>query len=298
MNSFNKTTGVAPDASNRATGALNQQPELPPVTLRRGSVRKVILFGVAALAGAGAVGYFAGCDGNLAVKKQQAKNLVRDITKWTDEQIVAHPDLYFQYAIEQFEASQQKLKANKLAITREKAKADEDFATHKKKEKALEETLEGAKAAYKAATTVEADGKSITKFPIVTSGIKFENERELNTQLALAIKRRDIEAKLAANFEGLGKKLGDALIKIDAQSTQILLQLETAKGNLELIKAKKTIDGIEKVGAEIKDIMINTEIIAKETEPGKFTLVDAATAKADSTGSAADSAAVRDFLNK
>jgi hypothetical protein len=260
----------------------------------RGGISVVVLV-IAAVVAVGALVYWKVSEGPT---KQSLKNLAHDITTWTDKDIVAYPELYFSYAIDQFKAKQDDLKANKLAIAREKVKAEQDYETHKNKEAALNKNLEAAKVAYKAAPDVtDAEGKVTGKtFPITAGPVVFNSVKEFNLQVALALKRRDLETKLATNFKGLQTKLEDALVKIEAQDTQIQLQLETAKGNLELIKAGKTIAGIEKAGNEIKDIMINTDLIAKETTPGKLTLIDAANADASNAGSDADTAAIADFL--
>ena len=261
---------------------------------RRGAISVLWLI-IAAVVVIGGLVYWQVSEGPT---KQGLKNLAKDITTWTDKDIVAHPELYFSYAIDQFKAKQDDLKANKLAISREKVKAEQDYETHKNKETALNKQLDAVKAAYKAAPdTTDAEGKATGKqFPITSGNLVFNSAKDFNLQVRLALQRRDLETKLATNFKGLQTKLEDALVKIDAQDTQILLQLETAKGNLELIKAGKTIAGIEKAGSEIKDIMINTDLIAKETTPGKLTIVDAANADASNYASSADAAAVADFL--
>jgi hypothetical protein len=257
---------------------------------RRGSVAGVVLTIIALAAVVGIAAYFVS-----PVFRTQVKAAARDVTTWTDADIVANPELYFTYAIEQFQQKEKELAANVLALNREREAARQKSAAHTSGETALAKVVAEARAAYNAAP---ADAAGAKQFPLAYGRHKFDTLAEFKAEVFEAENQRKLDAKLAEAFNSLAARLDASLAKLAEKRSQIKMTLATASANLELIKTQKAIAGVEKIGGDIKDLMVNCDLLAKETSPAKFTLKDAAAVTAATTASAANDAAFEALMRQ
>jgi septal ring factor EnvC (AmiA/AmiB activator) len=257
--------------SNRATtSALN----LSRSRWRRGATNTLALGVAAAAVAAGAIFYFASDPFGAKVDET-----VRQATKWTPENIQKNPTGYFTWAIAELKKQQQKLKANIFAITVEKEKSKRAAAEHTAKADTFQKTIDDAKAAFKALPdeAPAAAGKPASKkFPLTWKGITFQTQRDFQFQVLQADNKRKNAQVLADQHKTSARKLETFIAQLQEKENETALKLETATSQVELLKAKKTIDGIGEIGNSINDLLVKTDVLVSQSDAGKISISDIA----------------------
>ena len=213
---------------------------------------------------------------------QKAKTAWAGATEWTSENIIKDPVGYFSWAIGELKNQQQKLKANRFAITVEKEKSLRAAAQHADTASALKAAIDSARTAYKALPDAAPtdDGRVVKKFPLTWQGIEFKTLAEFQRQVLQAENKRRNADDLAGRLTASARKLEIYLVQLADKENETAMKLDTATAQFEMLKAQKTIEGIGEIGNSINDLIVKTDVLVAQTEPDKLTITDIAASNA------------------
>jgi hypothetical protein len=260
--------------SNRAAVGATHPTRPTRPRHRRGAANTLVFGIVAAAVVAFALFYFVSDPFGAKVDET-----VRQATKWTPENIQKDPTGYFTWATAELKKQQQKLKANIFAISVEKEKSSRSATEYAGKADSFKKTIDDAKAAYKAlpdATPAAADKPAVKKFPLTWQNTTFATQREFQSQILLAENKRKNAQTLADQHKTSVRKLEIFIAQLQDKENETALKLETATSQVELLKAKKTIDGIGEIGNSINDLLVKTDVLVSQSDAGKITISDIA----------------------
>jgi len=241
---------------------------------RRGASSTLVLGIAAAVVVIGSLIYFV--SDPIGAKVDET---LRQATKWTPENIQKDPAGYFSWATAELKKQQQKLKANIYAITVEREKSTRAAAEYSATANSFQTTIDDAKTAYKAlpnAAPSAADKPAAKKFPLTWKGITFTEQRDFQFQVLQAENKRKNARTLAGQHTASARKLDTYIAQLKEKENETALKLETATSQVELLKAKATIDGIGEIGNSINDLLVKTDVLVSQTEVGKITISDIA----------------------
>ncbi len=203
-------------------------------------------------------------DSPTVVRNAEIREALKQDTKWTSENIQAHPYLFIQDQIRQCDKLRAKIEARNIALTRMGKQAARTVEESCGLITRYTKFLADAKAAYKQA---EKNGS----WPVMVNGFALDEE-QLSDRIADALERIELAKKDKTASEAIGKKvkIRQGVLKAktrELRNTRLKLvqQGEQVKMNAELAKIGE-LTGILGI---IKDMILEVD-----EDPTKLTVED------------------------